>query len=43
MVYVIRTYLAGPLGAIGRRFGLSSEGSAGVVSPLQPIYLPFIT
>ena len=32
MVYVIRTYLSGPLGAIGRRFGLSSEGSAGVVA-----------
>ena len=32
MVYVIRTYLTGPLGAIGRRFGLSAEGSAGVVA-----------
>ncbi len=32
MVYVIRTYLSGPLGAIGRRFELSSEGSAGVVA-----------
>lgn len=32
MVYVIRTYLARPLGAIGRRFGISSEGSAGVLA-----------
>ena len=32
MVYAIRTYLARPLGAIGQRFGLSSEGSAGVLA-----------
>lgn len=32
MVYAIRTYLAVPLGRIGRRFGLSSEGSAGVLA-----------
>ncbi len=32
MVYVIRTYLARPLGAVGRRFGISSEGSAGILA-----------
>jgi ethanolamine transporter len=32
MVYVIRTYLAGPLGTIGRRFGISAEGSAGILA-----------
>lgn len=32
MVYAIRTYLAGPLGAVGRRVGLSTEGTAGVLA-----------
>ena len=32
MVYVIRTYLAKPLGAVGRRFGISAEGSAGILA-----------
>lgn len=32
MVYVIRTYLARPLGAVGRRFGISAEGSAGILA-----------
>jgi ethanolamine transporter len=32
MVYVIRTYLAKPLGVVGRRFGISAEGSAGILA-----------
>lgn len=32
MVYAIRTYLTRPLGAVGHRFGLSAEGSAGVLA-----------
>ncbi|HSK99585.1 MAG TPA: ethanolamine utilization protein EutH [Rubrobacteraceae bacterium] len=32
MVYVIRTYLARPLGVIGQRFGISAEGSAGILA-----------
>ncbi|MGH3087548.1 MAG: ethanolamine utilization protein EutH [Rubrobacteraceae bacterium] len=32
MVYAIRTYLARPLSAVGRRVGMSVEGSAGVLA-----------
>lgn len=32
MVYVIRTYLARPLGAVGRRVGISAEGTAGILA-----------
>lgn len=32
MVYVIRTYLARPLGAIGQKVGISAEGSAGILA-----------
>lgn len=41
MVYVIRTRLAGPLGRIGRRFGLSSEGSAGILAAAANIIALF--
>lgn len=32
LVYAIRTYASKPLGAIGRRFGISPEGTAGVLA-----------
>ena len=41
MVYVIRTRLAGPLGRIGRRFGFSSEGSAGILAAAANIIALF--
>jgi len=41
MVYVIRTRLAGPLGRIGNRFGISSEGSAGILAAAANIIALF--
>jgi ethanolamine transporter len=42
MVYVIRTYLAGPLGTIGRRFGISAEGSAGILAAAFAVCSAFL-
>lgn len=41
MVYVIRTRLAGPLGSIGKRFNISSEGSAGILAAAANIIALF--
>lgn len=41
MVYVIRTKLAGPLGKIGKRFNISSEGSAGILAAAANIIALF--
>lgn len=41
MVYVIKTYLARPLGAIGRRFGISPEGTAGILAAAANILALF--
>lgn len=32
MVYAIRTYLAGPVAAAGKRFGMSPEGATGILA-----------
>jgi ethanolamine transporter len=37
MVYAIRVYLARPLGAFGRRVGISTEGSAGLLATMANI------
>lgn len=41
MVYVIRTRLARPLGVIGQRFGISAEGSAGILAAAANIIALF--
>jgi ethanolamine transporter len=41
MVYVLRTYLSRPLGAVGRRVGISPEGTAGILAAAANILALF--
>jgi len=41
MVYVLRNYLSRPLGVVGRRFGISPEGTAGILAAAANILALF--
>ncbi|WP_301109121.1 ethanolamine utilization protein EutH [Sporosarcina sp.] len=41
MIYLIRKYLAGPLEALGKKIGLSPEGSAGLLATVANILAMF--